>query len=370
VPGPLVRLTTNSTTTGNPSAAWDGTHVGVVYTEDNGSVVNLMFALLNPDGTRAKATDTVVASYAASPDGIAGVVGAPSLVWNGTEYAVAWAQTPGLGGNVAFRRLDATGATKGATVVVSDPANSVSTGPSLAWSSTYGGYAIAYTYGTLNFRRIGTDGTNPDPENKVDVISAIGFPDSRALPSLGVAPDGRWAVLLNFMYQGELLTLFNADGSRTVAPARISYAYQPGEVLWDGSAFLAAYASTDYLADNRTMSYSGEAYMYASPTPGILGAVEAELDKTVVTQVWTEAQDGVSPYDLRIRRYTLPPDATSTLTPITQTVQIVTTATIADPSAFSATRAGTTAIAAVWADDRWGAATELYYEKVDLGACP
>src|SRR5262249_41914614 len=88
-----VRLTTTATATGAPSAAWDGSHLGVVYTESDDAsfnpTTNVVFALLNADGTRAR-TDIPLTAFTAN-----GVKLRPRIAWSGKEYGVLWLQNDG-----------------------------------------------------------------------------------------------------------------------------------------------------------------------------------------------------------------------------------------------------------------------------------
>jgi hypothetical protein len=78
-------------------------HVGVTYVEDD----QIYVTLLNPDGTRAMATDTTL------PHPYGETIGyRPRIVWNGSEYAIVWTTYM----RTRFARVSSSGALVGAPV--------------------------------------------------------------------------------------------------------------------------------------------------------------------------------------------------------------------------------------------------------------
>jgi hypothetical protein len=188
-----VRITNTSAESGRISAAWDGTHVGMAYFEGNN---DLVFTLLNPDGTRASASDTVI-EYAVD-DGLR-----PRVIYNGREYAVVWAD----GFYTTFARVSTSATVLGSPVTVGGGGWV----PGVAWSSVYGGYAVSTGQSNqVSFRRLGATASALEPPISLEV----GFGDATALAT---APDGTWQLLANSVLstqQGVRIASFNMRSIR------------------------------------------------------------------------------------------------------------------------------------------------------------
>jgi hypothetical protein len=363
--------------------AWDGTHFGVAYLEStttgttSPSRYNVYFALLNPDGTRAVATDLALTAFPAGSTATG--ASAPDIVWTGTEYGVLWPQVSQAGATaeLMLQRVGPSGATIGAShniTAATVGAKASANGARLSWSPVYGGYAIASagSSATLHFQRIGVDGTAPDPINTVPTNSF--FP--LTTPGIAVSPSGEWGVVFATSNTGSTvyLAFFNSDGSRTANVVTLEPSQGIGNpaILHDGTSWVTAWYTVmstfnHSLLINRGTSrnspytvYADAAPMLSTPPPVF---VQLALAGGALTVAY-EHPNGTN-YDFRMRRYLLP--SSGAPTPISDTITILDTPTILY-SNTAAMAVGSKTIG-LWADDRFGA-NELYARSIDTLGCP
>jgi uncharacterized repeat protein (TIGR01451 family) len=97
-----------------PTLAFDGAHYGVVWVDRSYSPTRLYFRRFTPNGTAA--APSVQVAVGASHDG-----NPADLVWNGSEYGLAWIDGRDGDRAVYFQRLDAAGAALSSPARLSDP---------------------------------------------------------------------------------------------------------------------------------------------------------------------------------------------------------------------------------------------------------
>jgi len=124
---------------GHAAVAWSGREFGVAWVDASGSG-RLSFRRFFADGTADGPHSLISLS-------IPYLWGNPSLVWNGTEYAVAWsAMSPSGYMQIYFARISASGAPVGGSEVKASFVGQTETahcyGPALAWSGS--GYAVVW----------------------------------------------------------------------------------------------------------------------------------------------------------------------------------------------------------------------------------
>jgi hypothetical protein len=366
-----VRLTNNALHEAQPSAAWDGTHIGLAYTQaiNTTGYSQIRFALLNPDGTLV--SDAAITSYTGTSEG---VTSPPELIWNGTEYALTWIAYSS-GTQVFFLRLDETGTPKGTAVNVAS-ATSLGFTPSehhLAWSGTYKGYAIVTAWREyLAFRRIGADATTLETPNLVTRSNYYGYVPRKL--RMVVAPDDTWGVASGDG-GGVRFTLFNADGSRTLSPATLSTSVYSSSMwpslIHDGKAWLTAWVASsgrDILVNRGSMSSVLGTLVTSASTNGI-GDVQLTKVGSNLAVGWTETTGTTSSslYRYRVQRFTLP-TSTFTVTPaLHAAVDVLATENIQSTGDVALVSTGT-GLLAIWADNRWGT-REMYAAVLDLGSC-
>ncbi len=348
-------------------AAWDGNHVGVAYARAISTTYsNLRFALLNADGTVA--SDVALTNYTTG-----GLVDQPFVVWNGSEYAIVWVERDTTY-KVMFLRIDEAGVAKGAAVAVGT-ANSLRS-PALAWSSSYAGYAVAYnsddfSSGRMVFRRIGADASNPEAPNSFDLSATwiTGF-DSE--------PNGTWGVG-TLSYSNVSLTVYNADGSRTSAVQQLSSQYSganasgtPG-LIHDGTTWAAAWVEsyTQKILVNRGAVPNTPQAAVTPPANTAVSDVILARSNGALSVAWKQRPSGAAGAAMfRMQRFAIPATLTSALTPIHNAIDILPTQNIPGSRNIALVSTGAAGMLGVWADDRWGAAREIYATPIDLKSCP
>jgi hypothetical protein len=135
--GPDLRVTTSTTSGYTASLVWAGTQFGVVWIESlpvTGS--DVLFHRISAAGEMIGSKLAVTSDLSASSD--------PCLVWNGTEFAVAWHDNRSTTVDIYFARISAIGEIIGTDIQVTDDA-SWSLYPSLAWNGS--GYGVAWQDG-------------------------------------------------------------------------------------------------------------------------------------------------------------------------------------------------------------------------------
>ncbi len=367
--GTAKRVTDNAIDESTPSAAWDGVHVGVAYIRAiNSSYGNVRFALLSADGTVVsdQAITSLVNNGCHSPD----------LIWTGSEYGLIWVQNTNSTASVMFARLDASGGLLGAPVSIGSSTGTSSQGtPKLAWSASYGGYAAVYNQlsgDLIFFRRLGADGSAPELAHQFSR-------DADSL-DLAVAPNGAWGIatstngIISTANDGLYLTLVNPDGSQTIAPARVDTSTASrtrAELLHDGTTWLTSWVSgtNASLIVNRGATANAPSTLVDGAAldvgRGVLGMMSDR-----VAAVWTERPAQAGSYKVRFQSFAVPGTPSSTLSSIHGAVDVVPTYNVPGPEDVALAITGTHDAVAVWADNRWGTAREIYAAPIDLGSCP
>jgi hypothetical protein len=135
VMGPERRLTPETSLASGPSLVWTGTHFGLAWADSRNGDPEVYFQLLNPDGTDAAPLERVT---------IGRFVWPPSLVATPSGFAVVYAsQYPLVGGNdLFFRRLSAFGAPIGVEKQITSRPE-IESAPSLA--ATPSGFGVAWS---------------------------------------------------------------------------------------------------------------------------------------------------------------------------------------------------------------------------------
>ena len=132
--GSEIRVTDNPTGSRRPSLVWTGTQYGVSWCDYPEGTGEIYLARLDASGRKIGSDVRVTNDASASYN--------PTLVWTGGEYGVSWEDDrDGSFPEIYFARIDATG-TKVGTDLRITTATRNSIAPSLVW--TGGGYAVAW----------------------------------------------------------------------------------------------------------------------------------------------------------------------------------------------------------------------------------
>jgi hypothetical protein len=364
--GAAVQVTNSAQTSHLPAAAWDGTHLGVVYsrwtTNLRSNYGNLRFALLDPDGTVV--SDTALSDY--PPDDYEGVwdYSQPAVVYNGSEYGVAWvhhlSELTSMAAEIRFARVSTAGVASPSVVVATSTELTQSpTGPGLAWASGLNTYAIAYARTDdqkVRFRTIGADGTTLATPKLFD-----GLAYNPALASDG----SRWCI--GWHDNGYTSAQQVIDPSvKTPSPTLFATDFDTGSqtnVHWDGSSFLSL--GTGRFDRLRWLLSGGEASEFLSLSAGagptqLLGV---EVGGTEAL-VWHEASG-----KMKFQRFSVPVSAAQPVSPIDDAITIP---VFGEPyRSYALVQVGTQKLMLLYSAL---AADKIHYELfanvIDVPACP
>jgi hypothetical protein len=139
----------------NPCLVWTGSEYGVAWEDSRELNKQIYFARIDSSGSKTRSTDTKISvSYEYSDQ--------PSLVWNGSEYAVAWSDFKDGNREIFLARITSNGIKLGNDKRVTEDDNYSSYTPSLAASGMeYGVAWVDERNGNteIYFARLNSDGT-------------------------------------------------------------------------------------------------------------------------------------------------------------------------------------------------------------------
>ena len=386
--GTPVRLTsTAGDTAAHPAIAWSGTQAAVLYdSTTTAGATNVLLAILNADGTRAVAKDTVLTSItSASGSAVAG-----NVVWTGAAWAAVWMQGTTMygGDDVMFQKFAANGAPQGSPVDIT----ALTPGtppvrpwwPRLAYSATQGFVLVttAYEGPAAYFQLLGADGVHPQVALQVAT-------NNNTLPcAVAPSPEGGWEVLALSQNDLDFQTI-NADGSKTLSPAVVEsdattdttfpslssfLSLANDGTTWDGAwtdGFFTTQGNAIVLTRGPSLGTRlvvEEVTFNSYPGPPPFGAAAVTAGGGTVTIAYESAVDGTSGVGAaRMARYRAPSDPNAALVPLTDPTALVTTSTVQSQS-IALTSSGATSAMAAWVDSRWGHG-EIYAEAVDFHGC-
>ena len=111
-----------------PSLVWTGSEYALAWTDERDGNREIYFARVSALGVK-QGTDVRITNQVAVSE-------QPSLDWTGVEYGVAWRDTRNLNGEVFLARIDAAGVKQGVDLRISNDLGLVSLSPELVWSGT------------------------------------------------------------------------------------------------------------------------------------------------------------------------------------------------------------------------------------------
>ncbi len=153
------------------STAWNGREYGVVWTDYRNPNPGIFFARMDRHGVKQGA-EVRVSDNGAQPR-------IPSLVWTGTEYAVAWDDTRDGKHVIYLAHFPSSGTKLGTDIPVSTSGYSID--PSLVWTGT--GYGVAWWdirdgNAEIYFARLDANGNKIGPDVRVTNDPADSFSPS------------------------------------------------------------------------------------------------------------------------------------------------------------------------------------------------
>jgi hypothetical protein len=363
--GAAVRLTNNAQDDLRPSAAWDGTHVGVAYARTaSDGLSDLRFALLDANGA-VIADNLVSGSVRCDPSNSTGA--RPSLVWTGTEYGVLWRST-----QIYFTRLHPDGTPKSEPVALGNHY-----APSLAYSRSGATSAMGFMPGNsqVGFQLLGADAMAPGVPNIMASLG-VGPRTDRADGALLVLPDGNYVFAFR-LSAGFGMAVFNADGSRTLPWREVpgSLAANDYGTDWpslaqrDGTVY-AAWLSENATRLNLNRGLQAASVILSDKAGVIVNFVDPHLavvgDSLAVAVM--ERLANVTGHRMRLHRYALP--ATGTPVELHDSIEVVPLETVSGAGNSLVVATSDHDLLAIWVDERWGTLREIYAAPINLGACP
>jgi hypothetical protein len=360
--GTAVRLTKTALHETLPVAAFNGTNVGVLYLQ-SGTVpapTNLRFALLKPDGSLI--SDAALTAFT-NPDVGDTVLTAGGLTWTGTEFGLVYLKQKAFNTHqVLLQRLNANGASKAAAVVVGTASTNGTSPVAVGWSASYGGYAVAYRAAAGQvFRRVGALGTSLEAENIVSLAAVSG-----SNMQLVAAPDGTWGLNAT----GNLVW-FNADGSSTLPSLPLA---GDASLSHDGTAWLATFSDYDKRVLVQRGTAQNQAVLWTETYPQIFADHSSTLVGNDLAVLLGERDGQFGPASLLFQRFVIPAGTSTAFVAPTPPIEVLPSPTCfmgdQQPHNFALVATGASALLAVWADSRWGVASELYSAPIGIPACP
>lgn len=162
-PAPIlvdVRLTNNSFQSQRPSIVWTGSEYGLAWHDDIDSNFDIYFSRMSVSGTKIGSTERITTRAQISQ--------VPSLVWNGSEYGLAWQDYRTGSREIFFCTLSGTGTMTTSELQITSGA--LISGPHLAWTGSE--YAVAWydardTQRDIYFARFSASGSMIGSEVRV-----------------------------------------------------------------------------------------------------------------------------------------------------------------------------------------------------------
>lgn len=242
--GQDIPVTTDPGASTHSSLVWTGSQFGLAWADSRHGTTELYFCRLDLSGTKigddVRLTDAPGSSYQ------------PSLVWTGSEFAVAWADERDGNDEIYFARLDSAGNKIGTDVrVTADtyPYIASSFWPSLVWNGTE--YAIAWedgrhSYPEIYFRRLTSSGVEIGDEIRVTVT-----PPEASRPEM-VWNGEFYALVWQDARHGARQIYFaalDAEGITIVPETQVTFDPLPSffpSLVWAGTDFGVAWQREEY----------------------------------------------------------------------------------------------------------------------------
>ncbi len=258
-----IRLTTDDGSTLRPSIVWNGTELGVAFSDSRSGNFEIYFLRLTTAGVPIGSLLRVTTA--------AGLSDAPKLVWNGTSWGIVFYDTRDGNEEIYFARVDALGAEIGDEIRLTNT-GTTSQFPVIAWDG--GGYGIVWE-------------ENPSGTNQLDFmrISSTGTVTTAAMTLISTESRDASIQWLGTFYAlawsdnrfGDTEIYFarvGTDGSKPIGEVRVTNAAGFSSfpsIAWNGATELGL-AFTD--ARNRS---SGEVFFARIDTSGVVQGTQVQL---------------------------------------------------------------------------------------------
>ena len=125
--GSEVNLSSNTTSSGLPRVAWNGSEYGITWNEIISGQREVYFNRFDSSGSPQGTAIRVTINTGNSDD--------PTIVWTGTDYGICWTDDTPDNYEVYFSKLSSTGAVKISPKRITDAVN-LSSAPNIYWSGS------------------------------------------------------------------------------------------------------------------------------------------------------------------------------------------------------------------------------------------
>jgi hypothetical protein len=242
--GSQARITHDGATSTAPSLVWNGTGFGVAWTDER-SGPDIYFARLDDTGSVLGAETRI-----SSNDAGYGDQSDPDLAWNGTEYGLAWQGDLLSNVDVYFARIDAAGVSGGGSAITSDPAGSHR--PSLSWSGSEWGVAWSDDRDgdeEIYFARLDASGAKLGGDLRL--TDSTGASDHAALVRAGGEYGLAWTDARNGAEETWFVRLNDSGGvvgSAFQVSDGTALAERPS-AIWNGAGYAVSWSAAGGIAD-------------------------------------------------------------------------------------------------------------------------
>jgi hypothetical protein len=167
--GPLVRVTSDGATSRSPTLVWTGSEYGLSWSDHRDGNGEIYLTRLSTTGAVSGTLQRITSEPGDSDE--------PDLVWTGSEYGLAWQDERSGYFEIHFARLDGSGSMIGSERrVTSSPHRSVR--PSLVWTGSE--YALAWVDNRegpydLYFTRISSSGVEQGDDERLTTSGVQGL---------------------------------------------------------------------------------------------------------------------------------------------------------------------------------------------------
>ncbi len=292
--GTDVRVTSDPNYSAAPSIAWSGETYGIAWFDGRDGNYEIYFARLDSAGSKIGPDQRITDNP--------GVSSAPSIVWTGAEYGLAWSDNRDGNFEVYFKRLDAAGnALTGDIRLTNAPGDSLN----VSLVSTGTGYGLAWEdmrdggNDEIYFARLDTAGSKIGADVRI-----TNQPNLSNSPSIVWNGSGYGLAFLdnrNGGYGDVYFVSVSAAGSKIGLETRVtsSSTVSTGpRLVWNGAGYGVAWG------DNRNGLNANIFFARLDPSGARLGGdVQVDVDSTtwsiLPSLVWNGVEFGVSWQDFR-----------------------------------------------------------------------
>ncbi len=291
----------SSTSAYTPSIAWSGLEYGICWEDNKDGNPEIYFARVDINGAIIDSPLRVTNSAASSEV-------CPTIIWNGSEYAITWFDDTPLARKIYFVRINAAGSKIGSEIAVSNSTNDCIT-PVLSWDNINSQYCILWAdyrhgmgkefYGAL------VDAAGTKIGNDIRITNTSGdssFPDivwngtEYAITWMDTIDNSRYfdiyfTTVSSSLVPSNKITRVSSKDNRTSERPSLTWSGSEYGICWEEySCIMFSRLDNTGIVDNSTMNISNSRY----------GAAYADVtwtgNKFII--LWSETRYRYNGYDV------------------------------------------------------------------------